>query len=72
VVLIGYAPKVDGLADALGPAGALVRDDPAGYGRLSEAARTVIGRADEAATARAELRSRAGVHAMVLDRLLDR
>jgi polysaccharide pyruvyl transferase CsaB len=70
-VLLGYAPKVAGLAAEVGPGAALIADTPAGYATIPAAAAEVLGRDDDVAVARDRLRSQVAVHGTMLDRLLE-
>jgi polysaccharide pyruvyl transferase CsaB len=69
-VLLGYAPKVAGLAAEAGRGAALVADTPAGYATIPAAAMRVLGRDDDVAAARDHLQSQVVVHGTMLDRLL--
>lgn len=70
MVLIGYDPKLDGLASALGPAGALLPWDPDALAELGPAVAKVAGHTDRVAAALADLRAREAVNDDVLDDLL--
>lgn len=69
-VLIGYDPKLDGLATALGPAGALLPWDPGALAELGQSVAAVTPHADRVPDALAELRTRESVNDDVLDALL--
>lgn len=69
-VLIGYDPKLDGLADALGPAARLLAWDPAALAGLGPATAAVLPHADRVPAALDRLRSREAVNDAILDDLL--
>lgn len=69
-VLIGYDPKLDGLATALGPAGTLLPWDPDALTQLGPSVATVLPNAGEVPHALAELRTREAVNDELLDQLL--
>lgn len=70
--LIGYDPKMTGLADALGPAGRLLPWTPQGLDGLGAAIADFDDHADRLPAVLAELRHREQVNDTVLDDLLER
>jgi polysaccharide pyruvyl transferase CsaB len=71
-VLIGYDPKLDGLATALGPAASLIPWDPAALTGVGQAVAAVVPYADRVPAALTELRTREAVNDAVIDDLLTR
>jgi polysaccharide pyruvyl transferase CsaB len=69
MVLLGYAPKVRGLAAEIGPGAALVADDPSGYAGIPAAAATVLGADVDLTATRERLRKGLTAHDQALDRL---
>lgn len=69
-VLIGYDPKLDGLAGVLGPAGVLLAWSHAALAGLGEAVEAAIAHTERVPAALAELRSRDTANDEALDRLL--
>jgi polysaccharide pyruvyl transferase WcaK-like protein len=69
-VLIGYDPKLDGLATALGPAGTLLPWDHGALAGLGPAVEAVTAHAGAVPGALAHLRTREAVNDEVLDDLL--
>ena len=72
MVLIGYDPKLDGLATALGPAASVIPWDPAALTGVGPAVAAVVPHADRVPAALAELRTREAVNDLVIDDLLTR
>jgi len=70
-VLIGYDPKLDGLAAALGPAGRLLPWDAGHLEQMGSAVIDVLPHADLVPPALAILRAREKVNDAVLDDLLE-
>jgi polysaccharide pyruvyl transferase CsaB len=71
-VLIGYDPKLDGLAGALGPAGALLPWAPDALAGLGPAVAAVAPHAARVPAALAGLRTREAVNDRIIDDLLAR
>lgn len=71
-VLIGYSPKVDALADEIGPGAVARRWSADGLGDLTQAAATVADRGDAVLAARDLLVERERANGLLLDQLLER
>lgn len=69
-VLIGYDPKLDGLAAVLGPAGALLAWDDAALAGLGPAVPAALAHGDRVPVALRELRAREAANDDLLDELL--